>query len=90
MNHSAHRHLSTVPVQSSGPARTWRRVLVTLPSDGCAALAEDLGLTGRRFVSLLVDSGEITERRYSSDPDVAVRHARSMLDEHTRRLRAVV
>ena len=62
-----------------------RRVLVTLPGVGCAAIAEDLGVRPGRFRSVLFDGFDVVECRYSSQQDVAVRHARTMLEEQARR-----
>lgn len=67
------------------PTTKSRRVLVTLTGAGCAAVAEDLGLQPRRFVSLLFAGELVAERRYSDDEAVAVRHAYAMVDEQVRR-----
>ena len=70
-----------------GTRRKRRRVLITLPGDGCAAVAEDLGVRPPKFVSLLFTGFDVAERRYSNDETVARGHARAMLDEHSRRVR---
>lgn len=75
------------PSPSPSPRRKRRRVLITLPGDGCAAVAEDLGVRPPKFVSLLFTGFEVAERRYSNDEAVARGHARAMLDEHGRRVR---
>jgi hypothetical protein len=71
------------------PSSKRRRVLLTLPGPGRAAVAEDLGGNPPRFVSVLFDGCEVAERRYSTEEAVARGHARAMLDEHSRRVRGI-
>ncbi len=65
-----------------------RRVVLTIPGEGCAAVVEDLDQLPCRFVTVLFSGVDVAERRYSADPDVAVRHAHAMLDERRRGARA--
>jgi hypothetical protein len=74
---------------NAAPPPMRRRVLLTLPGDRYAAMAEDRGVPGpRRYLSVLFIGSEVAERRYSADAVVALSHARAMLAEQAGRERS--